>query len=342
MENTELSDSTQFLFFDIRTLQYFLDEPPMAYVVQGIFVEGFIHILAGQAGIGKSLFAMELARSVAGGDPFLGIYDVEKPGPVLVVDSENPSSLIRDRIIKMQILPTLPIYYLHFADVRINQPEWISGIIQLLKYLKPRLVIFDSLARFHNLTENSAEGMAQISGGLREISNFLIQGGSDEEPEEWCPAVLMLHHANKQPISGLISRGSGEIPAGCDIEYGLTYKGALREFRSYKTRISQVDPFCLEIKDSEDSLTIEAHAAGEVVDDIEGILAEQPGPISQTELMGLIRTKLNFGINKSLSYIKNGVTSGRWFEVKGESSGGRKPLLYTLKNDSKSKDFSTA
>ncbi len=262
---------------------------------------------------------MELARCVASGDCFLDTYDVLIPGAVLIVDSENPASLIKDRIEKMSITPELPIYYLHFEDIKLNQDEWINGILDVVQFIKPILVIFDSLSRFHNLTENSVEGMSQISSSLRQISNYEIISYEGN----FHPAVLMLHHANKQPIDGLISRGSGEIPAGCDIEYGLTYKGRLREFKSYKTRVEEIESISLMIHEKDSHLVLEVSTVFEILQDIQDAISGK-GQISQADMFKLVKDKFKFGEHKARGYIKRGVNLKFWNEIKQ----GKQKLCY--------------
>jgi hypothetical protein len=68
---------------------------PIGWIHPGILMEGMSTILVAREGVGKSLFAVNLANAVANGTEFLGFKP--KPRPVLYLDLENPLAVVAKR-----------------------------------------------------------------------------------------------------------------------------------------------------------------------------------------------------------------------------------------------------
>lgn len=75
-------------------------KPPI-WLVRGILTEGAVGFIAGQPKSFKSWAGLDLALSVASGQPFLGHFPVEKPGPVLYIQEEDSGPLIKSRLGKI-------------------------------------------------------------------------------------------------------------------------------------------------------------------------------------------------------------------------------------------------
>src|SRR5690606_41428795 len=60
-------------------------------------------IVAGEPKSFKSTYVMDLAISVASGEPFLGKYPVIESGPVIYVQNENADWILKDRIDRKSI-----------------------------------------------------------------------------------------------------------------------------------------------------------------------------------------------------------------------------------------------
>ncbi len=67
----------------------------MDWIHRGMLMEGMSTILVAREGVGKSLFAVNLANAVANGGVFLG--QKHKPRPVLYLDMENPLAVAAKR-----------------------------------------------------------------------------------------------------------------------------------------------------------------------------------------------------------------------------------------------------
>lgn len=59
-------------------------------VIEELLPVGAITLLSGQPYSGKTFVALEIARAVATGEPFMGKWNVDQPGNVLIVEQDSP------------------------------------------------------------------------------------------------------------------------------------------------------------------------------------------------------------------------------------------------------------
>lgn len=203
-----------------------IPEPP--FLVKPFFPSGGLCLLHGKRGIGKSMLTMALARSVAMGEPFLGMFEARK-GTVVVVQLDMVESVFHDR------LQADPEFYCFddwytltgVASVARATPKtpWVEAIVAV----QPDLIIIDTLRKAHSWDENSSDTPARFYAKLRELFGFT--------------AVVMIHHDRKSQSdsSGLEAaesfRGSGAWLD--DVDCGLHVvkkRGALElEFSKLRT-----------------------------------------------------------------------------------------------------------
>lgn len=185
----------------------FTDEPPVYdWMVDGLIVQGDIVLLAGDPGVGKSWFTLDLALCTLGlRDEWLGMK-VRKNGPVLVVDQENPEMTVRNRVRKLGLVGDHPdLHYLWFQGVRLDaDPERLYEYAELVE---PKLIVIDSISRVHFKNENSAEEM-----------NPLLNGGIYPLARQLGCTVVMIHHLAKHGGT----RGSTALPAAVDLSLNVT------------------------------------------------------------------------------------------------------------------------
>jgi len=116
------------------------DYPPLRWVADGIIPQGLI-ILAAQAKIGKSWFALQLTLSVAGGMQFLGEVETTR-GKVLYIALEDNERRIKSRMQKMNMPAPADCTFYH---------QWTDNF-QLLEYAiektSPALIVIDTWGRF--------------------------------------------------------------------------------------------------------------------------------------------------------------------------------------------------
>lgn len=74
---------------------------PPTWLIRDILTEGAVGFIAGQPKSFKSWAALDMALSVASGQPFLGHFSVEKPGAVLYIQEEDSGPLVKTRLGKV-------------------------------------------------------------------------------------------------------------------------------------------------------------------------------------------------------------------------------------------------
>jgi len=112
-------------------------ERPPSFLVESIVPEGGLVILAGREGSMKSILTLFLVLSVIKGAPFLDKFKVQKTGGVLVVNEENPGSLLKERMKKMKFDKKLPINFCHFAGVRLDTKKYFNRLVKTVEKYSP-------------------------------------------------------------------------------------------------------------------------------------------------------------------------------------------------------------
>ena len=175
--------------------------PALDFVLPGM-ISGTVGALVAQGGAGKSWIALELAIAVAGGPDLLEI-GIEQHGRVLYLPAEDPILAVSHRLYSARhavnpeavemLAENLEIVPLMGRAVDLMVPAWAAAVQRMAA--GARLVIIDTLRRFHSADENSAGEMARLLGVLEHIC---AQTGT---------SVLFLHHTAK----GAALNGSGDV-----------------------------------------------------------------------------------------------------------------------------------
>lgn len=185
----------------IDIMAAFEQQPPeLDFVLPGLLA-GTIGALVSPGGAGKSMVAMQLATQVVGGPDLLGIGPV-KSGTVVYLPAEDPAPAIQHR------LHALGAHLNHDERQLIADGLLIEPLIGLCPSLMDgawfealkraaagrRLMILDTLRRFHAEDENASGPMASVVGRMEAIA-----------AESGC-AIVFLHHTNK----GAALMGAGD------------------------------------------------------------------------------------------------------------------------------------
>lgn len=181
--------------------QAFTVEPPaLDFVLPGM-ISGTVGALVAQGGAGKSWIALELAIAVAGGPDLLEM-GIERHGRVLYLPAEDPTVALSHRLyaarhaVETQAVETLAerleIVPLMGRAVDLMTPAWADAVRRMAE--GARLVIIDTLRRFHSADENSAGEMSRL---LSVLEHICAETGT---------SVLFLHHTAK----GAALNGGGD------------------------------------------------------------------------------------------------------------------------------------
>ncbi|MFC3170429.1 helicase RepA family protein, partial [Paracoccus fontiphilus] len=185
--------------------------PPLDFVLPGM-ISGTVGALVAQGGAGKSWAALELAIAVAGGPDLLEM-GIEQHGRVVYLPAEDPTLAVSHRLYAARgavepealdrLVENMEIVPLMGRSVDLMTPEWASAIEELSD--GARLLVIDTLRRFHQADENSSSDMARLLGVLEAICT------------RTGVSVLFLHHTGKSAAmngagdSQQASRGSSVL-----------------------------------------------------------------------------------------------------------------------------------
>lgn len=168
--------------------------PPLDFVLPGLLA-GTVGAIVSPGGAGKSMLALELMVLVSTGHDISGFNCgvTHHTGKVAFLAAEDPALAIRHRLhalgrhlnpaLREQVAYECRIESLLGAKIDINSPEWLT-LVQAVATGK-RLLVLDTLRRFHGADENDSGQMAQLIGAL---------GGVAER--SGC-AIVFLHHVSK-------------------------------------------------------------------------------------------------------------------------------------------------
>lgn len=170
------------------------EPPPLDFVIPG-FLAGTVGCLAAAGATGKSFWALEAAMGVcsAEADACLLKLGIEHHGRVVILNAEDPAVVLHQRLhaigkhlplqAREEVAEMLTIEALTGTMPDIMDPRWQDSILRVAA--DARLVVFDTLSRWHKLDENSNPQMAQVLSVMEMIA--LKTGAS----------VLFLHHVSK-------------------------------------------------------------------------------------------------------------------------------------------------
>ena len=163
-------------------------EPQLAWLIENIWVDKSRGLIAGNPGVGKTWLALDMLISVASGQLCLGKYAV-KQGPVLLVEEEASElnlsrrlhCLARARGLKDSDLQNLFLLTRQYAKI----PKDMKEIYSLVVENDVRLVVFDSLRRFHSAEDNSSSEMQAVLDSFGRL-NTMSEA-----------SVILIHHLAK-------------------------------------------------------------------------------------------------------------------------------------------------
>lgn len=174
------------------------------YLVDRLIPKNAITVLFGRGGIGKTWLALELARCVGGGIPFLGL-EIQQT-TVVYIDFENPMAVLTSRTQKLG--EAKGVFFWLANDENKKAPKLDSQEWEIYKTLpKGSLLVFDTLRSSQSKDEDKSQDMAMVLSRLKELRDLGF-------------TVVLLHHTPKN--SDRVAKGSTAIVDLSDHILGLT------------------------------------------------------------------------------------------------------------------------
>ena len=160
----------------------------------GWIPKGYLTVIAGDPGVGKSVFALNLAAICFQGGKWPDGAVVEDPtGPVVWAEAEGSQGANLERMKNFEFSPLgfinpFPTDQV-LEDFRIDDEGHLRSLRNTIARYLPQLVVIDSLAASHRLRENDAE----IHGLLANVRNIA---------RDFQVAIVIIHHLRKGPKGG--------------------------------------------------------------------------------------------------------------------------------------------
>jgi len=189
------------------------DAPPpkTGWLVENIWPQGARGWIAGEAKIGKSWLALELAVAVASGLPFLDKYGVANKGRVWYLTEESTKRSIYNRV-RMLLLaknqsPDILRNQLGFVvreRVKLTDPRWRARLLTTLERERPVIVFIDPLRRYHDGDENDSTELQPVLDAAAEL-------------QEHGPAIVIIHHSRKTSEANADARAGQKLRGSSDL-----------------------------------------------------------------------------------------------------------------------------
>lgn len=204
----------------LRTISMldFLAEPPRVaapFTVEDLFpVTAGVIVLAGPQKTSKTIMALQIAISVAGGNAGVLGRKIGRHGPCLFIEEEGNRDKLRERIAAMligleQAQPPADLHLALFERVQVDDDASMALIAAAVERIRPVAVFLDPLAYLHRQDENDNTAMNS------RVMRPLVQLAQDHDL-----LVTVLHHVTKNGgeggTVGKRVRGAGGITAASD------------------------------------------------------------------------------------------------------------------------------
>jgi len=150
-------------------------------------------IIYGQAKSGKSTLAMQLARCIGSGQPFLSLPT--KEATVLYLQSEISEDMLQERL--KQSGQDYPNVYVGTRDLKLDTKTGYELFLHALDEVRPGVLIVDPLYKLFTGDENEGKDVRAILDKL------------DDVIRAYGCSIVLIHHSGKDKDKG--SRGSSVL-----------------------------------------------------------------------------------------------------------------------------------
>lgn len=151
----------------------------------------------------KTWLLLDLAVSVSAGVPFLGKYQVNNPGPTLIIQQEDSHSGLTDRLAliveqklnaiakldgdewTVPVMPDIPIYVHPDRQLRFGNKKVLEEMERQIATIKPKVIMIDPL---YSTTDSTDNYMADLANRMMILKTWRDKYGC---------SFLIAHHSKK-------------------------------------------------------------------------------------------------------------------------------------------------
>jgi AAA domain len=187
---------------------------PTEWILDRMIVLGGLHIFSSLPGGEKSILSLVLTKTIAGGEGLFGRKNSGRSRYVVVLDRENPPSIVYERLRGLGLLDLENVFVWGEWDEKAGPcPESFDDprLIECARIMGEDVVfVADSLSAFsEGKDENSVQEMNPIVRKALKLAR--MSGG-----------VILLHHTDK---GGNFGRGTVAIRANADMAFLMDKNG---------------------------------------------------------------------------------------------------------------------
>lgn len=284
----------------------------------------------------KTWILLDLAVSVASGLPFLGKFEVNKPGPILLIQQEDAHEGIMERLSviiqsrlnlhsscnlenewEVPILPDLPIYIHPDRLLKFSDQKVMDSLEKVISEIKPSVVMIDPLYSTTS-TDNYMSSTAEQMLRLKTMR------------DKYKCSFLIAHHSKKNVAPDSTARedawGSQFLNAFLETGWQIRRSTKLEDnevvVRRHSKTMGNITPVVLKFdistkQTSKYEVTVKDYASVNAgisgpMENIVMLLSNSEKPLSQTEIsdrLGKSKSTISRQISKltSMNVIKSGV-----------------------------------
>ncbi|MCJ7435187.1 MAG: AAA family ATPase [Anaerolineales bacterium] len=164
------------------------DLPEIEWVWKCYIPRGLLTILGASQGSGKSFVGLDLGYRIIHNIGFPDGTPIVRPGAnVIYVDAEAVPQIMRQRAnhYGMDQTKIFPMLADEGEMIDLGMQKYQDRLIEMVAYLKPELIIIDSLSSVHTRGQNNVEDLRALVGFLIRLAGWANCG------------VLLIHHIRK-------------------------------------------------------------------------------------------------------------------------------------------------
>lgn len=143
------------------------------FLIQNLLIDDGICLCAGLPKVKKSFLIADISVSVSTGTNALGVFEVNRRGPCVIVQGEDSESIIRLRIEGiaqsrgLSLSKLNDIHVTSTQDFKLDNAEHLAQLESSVLKLGARVVVIDPLSRLMNVSDGSAAPMGRLLSNLR-------------------------------------------------------------------------------------------------------------------------------------------------------------------------------
>lgn len=287
--------------------------PAPTWLVDGLIPSGGLSVLYGAPSTGKSFLSLALALSIATGVPWLG--RTVEAGPVIYIAGEGNGGMPRRQeawFLSEGVEDAALGYYRHSVDLL--DPEASGALASVVRAIRPRLIVIDTLARTIGAGDES---------GSRDMNRYVaavdrVRGDA---------AALVVHHVGHDKTQRERGHSALRGAADCSLRLKRADGGGLTLSCEKMKEAKEWEPIGLRLQTSGESCVViavdDAVATDALLARVIEVVRENPGAGQRQ-----VRDKIGGQASHTDAALRKAVSRG---QIENRATG--RPFRYHVVSD---------